>query len=287
MLPNQGVCIAVFLLGRSATLKGRRNIEEWIEGARAASSFMAASLNLLRPAEAMVANGLATVKDAVLIVEKLKPLLETADRASLFGIARLVMLASPPLWLRLAVGQEVKREYIPSWDLDELSWLDPDLDALLFEVASTVKDGEQGELRKQLGNAAELLMLDSLTRAGHDPLHVAAISDAFGYDIEARNIRVDRVEVKASSENTRSRFSLTRNEYEKSLLYGSQWRLVQIVFLNRAFVQKRFDAENVLGAYQLKDGALQRVIPSDTESFRWTESAELQFTLEDWFEIKL
>ncbi|RXH56720.1 hypothetical protein GRAN_0030 [Granulicella sibirica] len=62
---------------------------------------------------------------------------------------------------------------------------------------------------------------------------------------------------------------------------------MQIVFLNRAFVQKRFDAENVLGAYQLKDGALQRVIPSDTESFRWTESAELQFTLEDWFEIKL
>ena len=287
MLPNQGVCIAVFLLGRSATLKRHRNVGEWIEGARAFSSFMAASLNLQRPAESMVANGLATIKDAVLIANKLVPLLETADRASLFGIARIVMLASPPLWLRVAVGQEVKREYIPSWDLAELSWLDPDLDALLLEVASTLNDSEQGELRKQLGDAAELLMLDSLKRAGRDPLHVAAISDAFGYDIEARNLRIDRVEVKASSENTRSRFSLTRNEYEKSLLYGSQWRLVQIVFRNKAFVQKRFDASNVLGAYQLREGALQRVIPSDTESFRWTESADLHFNPEDWFAIKL
>jgi hypothetical protein len=108
----------------------------------------------------------------------------------------------------------------------------------------------------------------------------------FGYDIEARKIRIDRVEVKASSENTRGRFHLTRNEYQKSLQHGSQWRLVQVVFLNRAFVGRKFDALNVKGIYQLRDGALQRVIPPDTDNFRWAESAELQLPHGDWFEIK-
>jgi hypothetical protein len=108
---------------------------------------MAASLNLLRPVEAMISYELATVKESVLISGKLVPFVATADRPSLFGIARLIMLASPPLWLRFAVDQEVKREYIPSWDLEELSWLDPDLDALLLEVALATADSEQDALR--------------------------------------------------------------------------------------------------------------------------------------------
>ena len=287
MLPSQGLCIAIFLLGRSAILKNRRSLEEWIEGTRTASSFMAASLNLLPPAEAMIAFKLATFKESIVIDGELTPHLDSANRASLFGIARLVMLASPPLWLRLAIDHEVRREYIPSWDLEELSWLDPDLDALLLEVASAANKGEQEEFRKQLGDAAELLVLDSLKQTGHNPLHVAAISDAFGYDIEAREIRIDRVEVKASSENTRGRFLLTRNEYQKSLQYGSQWRLLQVVFLNRAFVERRFDRSNVLGTYQLRDGALERVIPPDSQEFRWVESAELRLPQEDWFEVEL
>jgi hypothetical protein len=262
-------------------------MEEWIDGARSASSFMAASLTFQRPVEVMIAYELATLEDGVKISDVLMPFVETADRRSLFGIARLLMLASPPLWLHLAVDQEVKREYIPAWDLDELSWLDPDLDSLLLEVASSTRQNEPDDIRKLLGDAAEMLVLDRLDKTGHKPLHVAAISDAFGYDIECRQIRIDRIEVKASSENTRGYFRLSRNEYQKSLQYGSQWRLLQIVFYNRAFVDGKFDTSNVLGIFQLKEGALQRAIPPDSKSFRWVESAELHFAESDWSKIDL
>jgi hypothetical protein len=287
MLPSQGRCLAIFLLGRAAHLKTRRNLEEWIEGTRSASSFMAASLNFQLPVEAMIEYELATIQDDVQIAGALLPFIVSADRSSLFGIARLLLLASPPLWLHLAVNEEVKREYIPSWDLEELSWLDPDLDTLLLEVASALDRNDQQDIRKELGDAAELLVLDGLRKAGEKPLHVAAISDAFGYDIECREVRVDRIEVKASSENTRGRFRLTRNEYQKCLQYGPQWRLLQIVFFNKAFVERKFDASNVLGAFQLKRGALQRVIPADTECFRWTDTAELNMPASDWVEITL
>ena len=287
MLPSQGICVAIFLLGRSGVLTARRTIEEWIDGARSTSSFMAASLSFEAPVEVMFQCGLAKLRDGVEISPELTQFVEVADRRSLFAIARIVMLSKPPLWLHLAVDREVRREYVPLWDLEELSWLDPDLDALLLEVAAAQNRGDRDDIRKQLGDAAELAVFDSLNRKGLKPLHVSRISDAFGYDIECRSIRIDRIEVKASSETTRGRFLLSRNEYEKSLQYGSQWRLIQLVFLNKAFVNKQFDSLNVAGAFQLREGTLQQVVPVDTEWFRWVDSAELTVPSTYWLPVKL
>ena len=283
MLPSQGRCIAVFLLARVARLKVRQNVEEWVESARSASSFMAASVNLQQPAQALISCGLVSTGQGIQLGSALAPFTSAADRVTLFGIARLLLLASPPLWLNLAVDNQVKREYIPSWDLQELSWLDPDLDALLLEVRTALGDSSQDDLRRELGSAAELLIMSALNAAGVDALHVARISDAFGYDIECHSTSIDRIEVKAASENTRGTFHLTRNEFDKSREYPNQWRLLQVVFMNRAFVQRRLDASNVLGIFQLRTGALGKVIPADTEAFRWTASAEVRPSPDEWF----
>jgi len=283
MLPSQGRCIAVFLLARVARLKVRQNVEEWVESARSASSFMAASVNLQQPAQALISCGLVSTGQGIQLGSALAPFTSAADRVTLFGIARLLLLASPPLWLNLAVDNQVKREYIPSWDLQELSWLDPDLDALLLEVRTALGDSSQDDLRRELGSAAELLIMSALNAAAVDALHVARISDAFGYDIECHSPSIDRIEVKAASENTRGTFHLTRNEFDKSREYPNQWRLLQVVFMNRAFVQRRLDASNVLGIFQLRTGALGKVIPADTEAFRWTASAEVRPSPDEWF----
>ena len=283
MLPSQGRCIAVFLLARVARLKVRQNVEEWVESARSASSFMAASVNLQQPAQALISCGLVSTGQGIQLGSALAPFTSAADRVTLFGIARLLLLASPPLWLNLAVDNQVKREYIPSWDLQELSWLDPDLDALLLEVRTALGDSSQDDLRRELGSAAELLIMSALNAAGVDALHVARISDAFGYDIECHSPSIDRIEVKAAGENTRGTFHLTRNEFDKSREYPNQWRLLQVVFMNRAFVQRRLDASNVLGIFQLRTGALGKVIPADTEAFRWTASAEVRPSPDEWF----
>ena len=287
MLPSQGRCIAVFLLARVARLKVRHNVEEWVESARSASSFMAASVNLQQPAQALISYGLVSVRQGIQLGPALVPFTSSADRVTLFGIARLLLLASPPLWLNLAVDIQVKREYIPSWDLQELSWLDPDLDALLLEVRMSLGDSKQDDLRKELGSAAELLIMSALSAAGIDALHVAKISDAFGYDIECHSPSIDRIEIKAASENTRGKFHLTRNEFDKSFEYPNQWRLVQVVFMNRAFVQRRLDASNVLGVFQLRTGALSRAIPPDTPAFRWTGSAEVHPSSDEWFQASI
>ena len=287
MLPSQGRCIAVFLLSRVAHLRVRQTVDEWIDATRSNSSFMAASVNLQQPAEALISYGLVRVGNGIQLEPALVPFTSSADRPTLFGIARLLLLASPPLWLNLAVGNEVNREYIPSWDLQELSWLDPDLDALLLEVRLVLGDSRQDNLRKELGYAAELLIMAALQAKGLDPLHVARISDAFGYDIECHSPSVDRIEVKAASENTRGTFHLTRNEFDKSLKYPSQWRLVQVVFLNKAFIERKLDASNVLGVFQLQAGALRRVLPQDTEGFRWMDSAEVRPPAHEWFEAPI
>jgi Domain of unknown function (DUF3883) len=287
MLPSQGRCIAVFLLARVARLKVRQNIEDWIESARSNSSFMAASVDLQQPAQALISYGLVSIEQGIQVGPALVPFTSTADRVTLFGIARLLLLASPPLWLNLAVDNQVKREYIPTWDMQELSWLDPDLDALLLEVRMALGDTRQDDLRKELGSAAELIIISALSAAGIDALHVARISDAFGYDIECHSPSIDRIEVKAASENTRGTFHLTRNEFDKSVEYPSQWRLVQVVFMNRAFVQRKLDASNVLGVFQLKTGALSRVIPADSGAFRWTGSAEVHPMPDEWFQASI
>ena len=127
-----------------------------------------------------------------------------------------------------------------------------------------------------------LFVLAALARAGASPLHVSKLSDSYGYDIECSGVTVNRIEVKAASQTSQSKFHISRNEFEKSLHYGRQWRLLQVVFTNTAFVSDRLDSSHIASVRELRYGVLQELVPVDTQAFKWTESAQITTGSEVW-----
>jgi hypothetical protein len=282
MLPSQGRCLAVFLLSRAATLKPRSTIEEWINAAQSASSIVAASLNLKQPAEILLLSDLAHHREQVIVSQDLANLCTVADRATLTGIARVLLLRFPPPWLRIAVRDgSVSYDYVPAADLDELQWLDADLTDILIDVYRKIEDVRNDQIRKWFGETAELIVVAALKLAGRSPVHVSRISDVFGYDIECQSPH-ERIEVKAASENTKGRFHLSRNEFEKSKLHGPQWKLLQVVFRTETLVLPTIRSTEVMELLELPSVAIGQVIPPDTPSFKWGESAEVSPPSQSW-----
>jgi hypothetical protein len=277
MLPRHGAVYGIFLLAYAARLSPRRNLDEWIEAARATSSFLARAIDLGEPAKALIRFQLVEITDRVALASPLHLLSETADRATLLGLARLLLGIAPPVWLHLAINNgNVEREYIPTDDLEALTWLEPDLDRLLLDTHAHARlYDDQQDLRKRVGDAAELFLMAAFAYAGARPVHVARLSDAYGYDIELRGQSTDRIEIKAASPKTRGRFYLSRNEYEKSCAFGNEWRLLQVIFTREAFVAGRLDHSHVQEILRLKPEGIRSIVPPDTERFIWMESAQL------------
>jgi hypothetical protein len=283
MLPSRGLCHTVFLLNHTLHLRPRVNVDDWVTASRSKATFMAQSADLRRTAEALIGIGLVSVGPTLTPKKRLSALSERADRPTLVAIARLLLSHAPPAWLAIALDHAgVRREYIPSRDLEGLSWLGDELDRLLLDAYEFVTAEERVAFRKKFGNAAELLVLAAKTLQGAQPIHVAAFSDVYGYDIECRLPTTERIEVKAASENTRHRFHLSRNEYDKSRFFGAEWRLVQVVFSTRAFIAERITAYDIAEVLELDSAALSALVPPDTESFRWAESAEISAPIEAW-----
>ncbi len=282
MLPSQGRCLAVFLLSRAATLKPRNTIEGWISAAQSASSIVAASLDLRRPAEVLLSSDLARHCETIAISKDLANLCTVADRVTLTRIARLLLLKFPPPWLRIAVREgAVSFDYVPATDMDELQWLADDLTDILVEVYREIDAVRNDQIRKWLGDTAELIVMAALRLAGRSPEHVSKISDAFGYDIECQSPH-ERIEVKAATDATKSRFHLSRNEFEKSKLYGPQWMLLQVVFSTECFILPIVGSAEVTGLFELPSTELRQAIPPDTPAFKWTDSAEVSPPSQTW-----
>lgn len=274
MLPRHGTVYSVFLLAHVVKSAPRQNLNDWIAAARARSSYLAAAANLQQPAHSLVKLKLAEIADHVMLVPSLLALSESADRATLIGIARILLTVSPPAWLRLSItAHGVAREYIPNDDLKALEWLEPELDQVLIDASEHLTAARNDDLKQKIGDAGELFIMAALDAAGLRPLHVAKISDAYGYDIEVRAGALRRIEVKAASNNTARSFRLTRNEFEKSCVYGKQWRLLQLVFKNSAFLAEKLDITHVQEVLELKPGALLSIVPPDTQQFVWEKSA--------------
>jgi hypothetical protein len=274
MLPKHGVVYAVFLLARAARLRPRDDVAGWIDAARASGSYMATATDLAAPARFLVEVGLVgRGAEAISPAPSLLALSQTGDRETLKGIARLVLTLTPPQWLQIAITADgVARDYIPQDDLNALLWLEPDLDELLLGAYSTTTAVEQSALRKKMGDAAELMILAALALANRRPIHVARLSDSYGYDIEARD-PMKRIEVKAAGETTRDRFHLSRNEFDKCRTYGKQWTLLQLTFKSEAHIAGVLDCSHVREIRRLDSHAVAKSVPADTETFRWAESA--------------
>lgn len=283
----------MFILSRASRLKERGSFEEWVRAARERATFMSRALDLEEIADGMIRLGLASaVAGAVSSAESLDRLSDQADTPTLLAIARLLLKTAPPDWLAFAVndGQFI-REHVPSMALESLEWMGSELDQIILDAHSSLFLRKEDGLRKAMGDAAELFIMAALRQAGRNPVHVARISDAYGYDIECHGTKIDRVEVKAASKNSMERFHLSRNEFERSCRHPLEWRLVQVIFSTKAFLSERLDTSHIEAVRELQPGTLQSLVPIDTTSFRWSESAQITPPANDWnpfaFELDL
>jgi hypothetical protein len=290
LIPSRGRCHGVLLLCHSARLGARRDYAEWIEAARRRPTFMAGALNLDEIAQDLVQLGLASLSpEKVIIDPALAELSSQADLATLLAIARVLLSKDPPFWLMLAVqDRQVLREYIPQDALDELFWIEPNLDEFLISLRLSSADAARvNAFNKWFGDAAELFVFAALNKARAAPIHVAKISDAYGYDIECTGSCTDKIEVKAASCNTQSSFHISRNEYDKSQMYVAEWRLIQVVFTNRAFVDSQLSASHIHAVRQLDAATLAGLVPQDTSCFKWTEAALITAPAASWAPVDL
>ncbi|HDR9808129.1 TPA: DUF3883 domain-containing protein [Burkholderia cenocepacia] len=277
MLPSRGNCHAVFLLIRAAHLKRPTSLDAWIAGARQLSTFMAAALDLESMANALIRAGLAKIEDRISIEKVLDRLWAEANRSTLLEIARILFQAHPPRWLESVVGEATAAiEYIPTDDFLALEWLGPDLEPLVTETGRRVTHAKDADLRKRLGDAGERVVLAAKALEGASVTHVASISDFYGYDIEAFfNGKTQRIEVKAAVPRTADNFIISRNEYNKSVAYGDEWCLIQIVFATTIFLKNEITCSDILAARTLSARSLQKLANLDTPSFMWLDAAKI------------
>lgn len=244
---------------------------------------MAGAVDLEGCAQGIIRLGLAKISDSIRLDQVLSALSDRADRPTLIAISSLLLRLDPPPWLSLAVsGGTVFREYIPMDVLRDLWWLEPHLDQMLVEAAAgRARDHLEG-LREALGRAGELVVLAAAAEAGSFALHVADVSDAYGYDIEIRTPATQRLEIKSTTRAREGTFHLSRNEFDKCRQYGREWRLVQVTFNSSVFTDDSISAIHVLAITELAGRELLDLVPLDSAAFRWTDSAVIQPPVDSW-----
>jgi len=277
LFPRHGVCYGALLLSHVAMVSRRTGVDDWVHAARQHGSLLAAAIDLNTPAELLLAGGFASlVKGFVEVSPRLGAIVSGDQTLALRSVAVVLLSAQPPVWLRLAVREgEVCREYIPAKDLVALSWLGSDLDVVLVEACMLIDEDHRSDLSKEIGDAAEEFVLAALMHMGMRALHVARVSDRYGYDIEVHAAEPRRLEVKAAGPRTVERFFLSRHEFETSLRWSDSWSVVQVIFAESAFVADRLTAAHVRAIRELPAAAVRSLIPPDTSTFRWQEAALL------------
>ncbi|MCX4762428.1 DUF3883 domain-containing protein [Streptomyces sp. NBC_01275] len=276
LLPSHGLAFGTLLLADAAARAPRTDVEAWAQAAAAQAPYWARSLDLRATARALVRRGLAQATDAGIRPTAPLRVLAGLESGALRATARVLLAASPPSWLALAVRSgHVVRDYVPAADLKALAWLEPELDALLLGVAVQQRRADEEAWRERLGAAAETVVLSALRRAGRDAVQVSLVSDAYGYDVEVCDPPPAQIEVKGAGPETREGFHLTRHEFETAQRRPDTWRLVQVVFHSCAFSADVLDPGHIADVRQLTPRALRAVVPEDTAAFFWEQSALL------------
>lgn len=129
-------------------------------------------------------------------------------------------------WLRrMGLVTEAGR---PVLDVSESELQDA---AVASALPSVLWSRAADEARAEIGAAGERALLDLLLRGGATAVrHVAAISDAYGYDIEAllTATEVMHLEVKSTTDPTRLLVHLTRHEYEV-MRTDTEWMMAAVL----------------------------------------------------------
>ena len=288
-LPSRGRCHAAFLLAYSIRLKPAVTLEAWITAALGRSTIMAAATDIPGTAQILMAANLARVDASVVLDERLLRVSVRADHRSFVAIAHLLLSRFPPGWIVSAVVDgEFRPEYVPDADLQRLAWLGDDLALIVRSVHRTITSTSDAKLRRQIGDVGELAVVSALESIGVVPDHVSLVSDVYGYDIEYQSGQdVHRLEVKACIRSTADRVIVSRNEFEKAIVFGSSWRLIQVCFASGIVVRKRATCADVLFMRELPASSLVSLAPPSTDGFRWLESAEFRPSHDSWNESGL
>lgn len=288
-LPSHGRCHSAFLLAFSASLKPIATIEAWIASAASRSSYMAGAGDIAGTAEILLRGSLASADSGISIAPPLALLSQSADRATLVGIAALLLRRFPPSWIMSSViDDQFIPDLVPTDDMRRIEWLGPDLAPLILQLHAALTTKTDERLRKAIGDAGELVIMSALRADGVEPTHVALLSDAYGYDIEYAALgSAHRIEVKSCVEATAGRVLVTRNEFNKAGVYGESWNLIQVVFSSRIVVASKATASDVLLIRELSARTLRALAPPKSEHFDWVEGAEFRPKPTDWTESQL
>jgi hypothetical protein len=246
----------------------------WASSAGQRSSFLSAALDHRRAAEFLLKSKLVRSAPNIMLSPRLKALSERADRPTLTAIARVLLELAPPPWLFVAVDKQVRYEFVPSNDLRALDWLRPELDQLLLDAAFGSAD-RPDLIARGLGRAAELTVFAALQLLDASPIHVADISDRFGYDIETARGPVRRWEVKGATRNTSDSFHLSRNEFDQGVRHPVEWQVIQVEFASNAFTAEWLTASHVSRIRELSVTDLLMLTPPETDSFHWESGARI------------
>ncbi|WP_199504800.1 protein NO VEIN domain-containing protein [Qipengyuania sp. YIM B01966] len=287
--PTRGQCHAVFLLVHVAGLGVRQNRDQWVTAARQRSTIAALSFDLASAADALLDWGLAKSLPSIAVGHPLNQFGHAADYSSLKGIAGVLLRRRPPVWLRAAVVDGLlRRELVPSDDLNALAWLGDDLDDLLIAVHADALASSDDEFLGQLGRAGELIVMDALRAIGRPARHVALISDAFGYDIECGGqSKIEGLEVKTAFAKTSDRFFLSRNEFDISQRMSGRWHVVQVVLSSKVAASGIVTGGDVEMIRELPASTVRELAPADERHFRWLESAMFSPSEGQWISSAL
>ncbi|MFF0637970.1 protein NO VEIN domain-containing protein [Nocardia sp. NPDC004151] len=237
-------------------------------------SHLASAVDIKVYAEELIDCGLALFDDKLHITPELAIAAQAGGDIAIREIASQLLSARPPIWLRLAVSETaVAREYIPTVDLSALLWLEPDLDRILIAAHREVSPDDSIAMTKEIGDAAELLVLAAMRHRSQRPIHVAKLSDSYGYDIEVPGSAVSCFEVKAAGPRTCRSFHISRNEFDTCQRLSRRWRLLQVAFNGSAFTAAEIGSAQVDSIRELPHDTLRDLVPPDTSTFAWEQSA--------------
>lgn len=288
-LPSRGRCHAAFLLAHSAVVRPCRTVDEWVAMAASRSTFMAAASDIAGMADILLNADLVRHEETLVVGRSLARFSVTADSTSFLGIAALLLKRFPPGWIvSVVVEGEVIQELIPAGAMRALGWLKQDIVPLILEVHAALTRSNDDSDRKLLGDAGELAIMAALLAKGHAPVHVALVSDSYGYDIEnARPAQTDRLEVKSCVQSTSDRLFISRNEFDKARLFGASWRLIQITFSSSVILNRKATKLDVFRIRELSGEALHALAPFPSSQFKWLESAEFRPQSAAWITSSL
>jgi len=274
--PRRGLCHSVFLLTYTAQSKNRLTLTEWVAAARRIPTFMAGALAIDSAAQMLIEDGLASVDSkGVRVDDRLVEAGDEANTETLATIAAILLGVRPPPWFRTAVRRgSVAPEFIPTEDEESLRWLDNLRDPILLGLAA--RNEKDDSFRVWLGSLGERLVVDSERNQNRRVVHASRISDSFGYDIETEDGHSSwLLEVKTCLSSNKEHFYISKNEANRAHELAARWKLVQIVLDSTVTTGADVTVEHFVSARFLTADQLIGLLPKDTDTGLWIESARI------------